>query len=1543
MSVTLLCSFLPLGQAWAAENDSGSSGGGDEPPSNTVGVEGTYSSDEIIVIYDDKEDGSIQTYSLLSVEENLQSRGYETADILVEADETTNTIAVLDIPNGTSVSDALDEVKSQPGVLYAQPNFIYHLLDEEVDLAGGASTTVSPDSSVITSLIVNPLATVNPLVTIHPLATTVDDPIANISDTSVSANQYWLYNTKAFDAWDYARCNGTVTVALIDTGAYLTHEDLQANILDEYAYDTYYNKKLGSPGDYYGHGSHVAGIMSGVVNNGTGIAGASYNASIIPIKACDNSISNPGFYTSNLVSAYEYLLGLVDDRKVTDLHVINMSLGGYGALDSTDEALKALIKKARDDYDILTVCAGGNGDDYGNPYTITSYPSDWDECMAVTALKSDGTNAYWSDYNEFKDISAPGVSIYSTYKTNSASYISMSGTSMASPLVAGLAALCWAVNPEAKVADVFNAITSTADEIVDTTNDRRTTSGSAGAINAAAAASQIGGAVLSYDSSVLYRTQTMQFSASCQLADITEEDWAWSIESITGEATIDENGLMTAVSAGTVRVNVTATESGEEYKGATGITIKEIELPADPTVTTSRIDKVDISWQQATAATGYQILRSELSTDDFQVIAMINDPEVLTYSDTEADPSKPYLYRVRPLGTLDAQTVEGATSNAVMGVMFAAVSTLATQTDVSDAFLIKNYIADTSVDTVIVVGDEDSPEALTATGLAGIFNALIVVTDQNELSFDTAKSIASVAPDRVIILGDTSTVSEGVYESICDIVSDPSAVSRYSKETDAELAEQVYDLGKGSWSDTAIIVSEKTDSADALAIGAYAYAKQAPILVTSASTGRLSAQSRQILRVGAFAHAIIIGNTDEVGAEVEIQLNGAGIGDSSILRIHEDDPYLTSAAIASNGIAEGVFEDDGFFVSDLDFRAALHAASIAGYNREPLVFVNEDNEEGLSAALAGLSGEKFDTVTFVDGKNPLSSAEKTRIARMVKLVQPALVDISTATVADIAVCEYTGEALTPNVQVTMDNTPLTEGSDYQIRYANNVDVGIAEVNIIGKGEYAGVATKTFSIVTPDTTGLDAAIRAATIDKDSTAISTDGTDLNAGTDYVTPAVNETFARAIADAELVMSDSNATKAQVAAAVDALNAAKTVFDGAKQSAGAITVTGLKLNRATAFLVIGNVSRLIATVNPSDAPDKTVVWASSNPNVVMVDADGKITGLAAGAATITATSVNGRSATCKVTVTRTATWSRLAGDDRYATMNAIVSSGFSDTGGTVILATGNNFPDALAASALAGNNDAPIVITASSSLSVEAKVQLERLAPSKVIIVGGKNAVSDSVLSEVDALSFSPDISRVAGETRESTSLEIYKSMGAGCGDTCIVVTGLNFADALSVSPYAYAAKAPVFLTGSSGELSGEQVSAIMDGGFEHVVIVGGTTAVSSSVEASQLSGISCVRLKGDDRYETSAAIADWEIEQGMSADGMAVATGANYPDALAGGPVCGSTNSIIVLATEGGTTALDSIVKTNKDVISYGYFLGGTSAVSDSLISLVKGYTK
>ena len=282
-----------------------------------------------------------------------------------------------------------------------------------------------------------------------------------------------------------------------------------------------------------------------------------------------------------------------------------------------------------------------------------------------------------------------------------------------------------------------------------------------------------------------------------------------------------------------------------------------------------------------------------------------------------------------------------------------------------------------------------------------------------------------------------------------------------------------------------------------------------------------------------------------------------------------------------------------------------------------------------------------------------------------------------------------------------------------------------------------------------------------------------------------------------------------------------------------------------------------------------------------------------------------------------------RLGGADRYETMARIVTEAYPKTAHTVLVASGENYPDALAASGLSGVLDAPVVLTAPDSLSPQAASLLRRLHPRRIVIVGGTSAISQRV--QLRLRDYAPVVERLGGADRYGTSYQLYQRGGRSWGSTAVVTTGSNYADALSVSSYAYAGKAPVFLCNPDGGLTAHQRAALKK--FKQVLVVGGEQAVSSK----HLAGLpKATRLGGADRYRTSTLLAQWAQSNGLNMNGAVYATGTNFPDALVAGPLAGRNKAPVLLVSGPRDSAVQHSARF-KNKVSKAYVVGGPNAVN------------
>ena len=291
---------------------------------------------------------------------------------------------------------------------------------------------------------------------------------------------------------------------------------------------------------------------------------------------------------------------------------------------------------------------------------------------------------------------------------------------------------------------------------------------------------------------------------------------------------------------------------------------------------------------------------------------------------------------------------------------------------------------------------------------------------------------------------------------------------------------------------------------------------------------------------------------------------------------------------------------------------------------------------------------------------------------------------------------------------------------------------------------------------------------------------------------------------------------------------------------------------------------------------------------------------------------------------------WARLSGNTALDTMQKVAQTGFS-TSSSVVLAGVDSYQDALSASPLAGMLKAPVLLTEAKSLSNQTASELKRLGTSKVYIIGGKSVVNEKVRQQILKLGLA--VERISGNTATQTADAVAKKLGSNAGDTCIVATVNGFEDALSIAPYAYSHIAPIFLSESKSGLTSASQALVRSGKYARGIIVGGKNAVPRTVE-SQLAkaGVSTVkRLEGNTAYDTSAAVADWSVAEGMTRENMGVATGRFHQDAVSGAAMCGKNNAVLVLADDANRTAVRKTYRNHINDVSKGYVFGGTAVVS------------
>lgn len=390
LGLVALLTLLLLRQAVFASVSAQDNGTPPPPTRRTPSFDVPYVDDEVVVKFSPRA-------SAKAVQHSLSAANARTLDVAALAPLG---VKILKVPVG-KVHEVVTQLNQSPAVEFAEPNYLVQIAD-----------------------------------------TIPNDP--NWS------NQYGPANIQAPQAWDITTGSSAVVIAVIDTGVDLGHPDLASKIWnnpgetgldgngkdkrtndvdDDNPPDGYVDDWHGwdfvnganDPQDDNGHGTHVAGIAAAASNNGVGVAGVAWGARVMPLKVLDNTGSGS---ESDVAAA---MVWAADHGA----RIINLSLGAPSPSSVMEDAVNYAYLNG-----VTVVAAAGNAGSLG-----VLYPAAYDNALAVASTNASNNRSSFSNYGPEIDLAAPGSSIYSTYWNGGSTYATLSGTSMATPHVAGVAAL----------------------------------------------------------------------------------------------------------------------------------------------------------------------------------------------------------------------------------------------------------------------------------------------------------------------------------------------------------------------------------------------------------------------------------------------------------------------------------------------------------------------------------------------------------------------------------------------------------------------------------------------------------------------------------------------------------------------------------------------------------------------------------------------------------------------------------------------------------------------------------------------------------------------------------------------------------------------------------------------------------------------------------------------------------------------------------------------------------------------------------------------
>jgi hypothetical protein len=297
-----------------------------------------------------------------------------------------------------------------------------------------------------------------------------------------------------------------------------------------------------------------------------------------------------------------------------------------------------------------------------------------------------------------------------------------------------------------------------------------------------------------------------------------------------------------------------------------------------------------------------------------------------------------------------------------------------------------------------------------------------------------------------------------------------------------------------------------------------------------------------------------------------------------------------------------------------------------------------------------------------------------------------------------------------------------------------------------------------------------------------------------------------------------------------------------------------------------------------------------------------------------------------------------RLGGLTRYGTSAAISASAFTSCN-TIVFATGQRFPDALTASGLAGALNAPVLLLSVNDVPADTKAEIIRLKAKHAIICGGPNSVNNRTAKKLRSMGMT--VERISGATRYEVAVGVSQRIQklTGRPNRVFIARGDRFADALVISPLAYASRAPILLTPTKG-LWKSTASRLSAAHYKSAVVVG--SSMSGTVQNGIKKRVPAVEVwGGNGAYDTAVQVAAHEVLDGtLSWKYVGVSRGDIFPDALCGGAIAGKAGGVILLTQPSSLDpgVADAMTAHAADVKRCEIY-GSHYAVSDGVMSEIQ----